>query len=113
MDNIYLSIVVPAYNEQNRIGKTLAELNGYLSKQNYTYEILVVNDGSKDKTTEVVSEAAKTVKNLRLIDNKENHGKGHAQPQGQQQAGQAADVAPVSGVAVGISMHHVKRTPRP
>lgn len=86
MDNIHLSIVVPAYNEQNRIGKSLKELDAYLSRQNYSYEILVINDGSKDKTAEVVSEAAKTVKNLRLIDNRENHGKGYVVRQGMLEA---------------------------
>lgn len=86
MENIYLSIVIPAYNEEHRIGKTLKELDVYLSRQNYSYEILVVNDGSKDKTAEVVREAAKVIKNLRLIDNEKNQGKGGVVRQGMLQA---------------------------
>lgn len=82
MQEIYLSVIIPAYNEQNRIGKTLKELDGYLGRQNYSYEILVINDGSKDGTANVVREAAKNIKNLRLIDNKENHGKGYVVRQG-------------------------------
>lgn len=87
MENeIKLSVVIPAYNEEHRIGKSLVELDQYLSKQSYAYEILVVNDGAKDKTADVVREAMKTVKNLRLIDNKENHGKGYVVRQGMLEA---------------------------
>lgn len=87
MENeIRLSVVIPAYNEENRIGKTLADFDRYLSKQSYTYEILVVNDGAKDKTADVVRGAMSTVKNLRLIDNKENHGKGYVVRQGMLEA---------------------------
>lgn len=87
MNKIHLSVIVPAYNEENRIGKTLTELNAYLSRQNYSYEILVVNDGSKDKTSEVIRAAISGgVKNLRLIDNKENKGKGGVVKQGMLEA---------------------------
>jgi glycosyltransferase involved in cell wall biosynthesis len=55
MDRIYLSVIIPAFNEENRISKTLSEANRYLSKIKYSYEILVVNDGSTDKTVELVS----------------------------------------------------------
>ncbi|KKP98717.1 MAG: hypothetical protein US71_C0005G0019 [Parcubacteria group bacterium GW2011_GWD2_38_12] len=85
-EQIYLSVVIPAYNEEHRIGKSLVELDQYLSKQSYIYEILVINDGAKDRTVDVVREAMKTVKNLRLIDNKENHGKGYVVRQGMLEA---------------------------
>ncbi len=80
--NIHLSIIIPAYDEERRISKTLVEIDKYLSKQSYNYEIIVVSDGSKDKTGEVVKELMSKVKNLRLIDNKENHGKGYVVRQG-------------------------------
>jgi len=73
---MYLSIIVPAYNEAERITKTLLAMDAYLSKVDYPYEIIVVNDGSHDATAAVVTKAARIVKNLKLIDNKENHGKG-------------------------------------
>ncbi|MGB7957660.1 MAG: dolichyl-phosphate beta-glucosyltransferase [Minisyncoccia bacterium] len=73
---MYLSVIIPAYNEADRIPKTLVAMDAYLSKVNYPYEILVVNDGSRDKTAEVVVNMAKVVKNLKLLDIKENHGKG-------------------------------------
>lgn len=50
----YLSIVIPAYNEQARIADSLYEIKEYLSKQPYRSEIIVVDDGSSDLTTEVV-----------------------------------------------------------
>ncbi len=71
-----LSVVIPAYNEEKRIARTLLEVGNFLSRQSYDYEILVVNDGSKDQTATVVRQAQATVKNLRLVDNKDNHGKG-------------------------------------
>lgn len=79
---MYLSVIVPAYNEQRRLPKTLSSIDSYLRKQPYDYEILVVNDGSKDKTAEVVEDLKVKIKNLRLVDNKENHGKGFVVRQG-------------------------------
>ena len=77
-----LSVVIPAYNEEERITKTLISVGEFLSKQVYDYEILVVNDGSHDKTGEVVRQAMPNVKNLQLIDNTQNHGKGWVVKQG-------------------------------
>lgn len=73
---MYLSVIIPAYNEERRIEKTLLSVYEYLSRQNYDYEIIVVNDGSVDRTTEVVSNLSLKIKNLKLIDEKINHGKG-------------------------------------
>jgi dolichyl-phosphate beta-glucosyltransferase len=83
---MYLSVVIPAYNEEKRLPKTLEEIDKYLSKQSYAYEILVVNDGSKDKTAEVVKQKVSVIKNLRLIDNKINQGKGAVVRQGMLEA---------------------------
>lgn len=85
-NQIYLSIIIPAYNEENRLPATLREIDKYLSKQNYDYEIIVVNDGSKDKTADAVNSLIPEIKNLRLIDNKENHGKGYVVRQGMLEA---------------------------
>jgi dolichyl-phosphate beta-glucosyltransferase len=73
-----LSVVIPAYNEEERILKTLLDVGEFLSRQKYDYEILVVDDGSKDKTAGVVKAAETQVKNMRLVPNKQNHGKGWA-----------------------------------
>ena len=82
MSKTKLSVIIPAYNEEKRIAKTLKEIDKYLRKQDYQYEIIVVSDGSKDKTAEVVGGLTTEIKNLKLIDNKENHGKGFVVRQG-------------------------------
>ncbi|TFG35793.1 MAG: glycosyltransferase family 2 protein [Parcubacteria group bacterium] len=79
---MHLSIIIPAYNEEKRITKTLEEIDRYISKQAYDYEIIVASDGSKDRTADVVKNLASRIKNLTCIDDKENHGKGYAVRQG-------------------------------
>ena len=74
----YLSVIIPAYNEAERIPATLVDIDKRLSASEYSYEILVVNDGSKDNTAEIVRKFIGTIKNLRLVDNAENQGKGGA-----------------------------------
>jgi dolichyl-phosphate beta-glucosyltransferase len=76
MSEIDLSIVIPAYNEAKRLPKTLKIINDYFVSTKYTYEILVVDDGSRDKT----SELAKSVdfKNVKVLAYKINRGKGYA-----------------------------------
>ncbi len=73
---MFLSVIIPAYNEEKRIEKTLLSVHEYLSQQSYEYEIIVVSDGSRDKTVEIVEGLKSNVQNLRLLNNKENHGKG-------------------------------------
>lgn len=73
----YLSVVIPAYNEEKRIPRTLDDVVNYLAKQNFTSEILVVDDGSKDETIKVVKEKFASVKIVQYPD-KANHGKGYA-----------------------------------
>lgn len=86
MEKIYLSVIIPAYNEEKRISSTLLAIDHYLAKQDYSYEIIVVNDGSKDKTAKIVSNFTNLIKNLKLIDNQENHGKGWVVKQGMLEA---------------------------
>ena len=86
MEKIHLSVVIPAYNEEKRIGNTLLDIDRYLSKRDYSYEIIAVNDGSKDKTAQIIKKFTNLVKNLKLIDNYENHGKGWVVRQGMLEA---------------------------
>ncbi len=66
----YLSVVIPAYNEEpNFINGSLEEVPKYLEKQDYSYEILIVDDGSDDKTATLAEEFASKTKNVRLIKN--------------------------------------------
>lgn len=75
--SIRLSVIIPAYNEERRISKTILDIDKYLSKQKYTYEIVVLDDGSKDRTKFVVEKFQDVVKNLRIISDSKNHGKGY------------------------------------
>jgi dolichyl-phosphate beta-glucosyltransferase len=77
-----LSIIIPAYNEAQRISKTLESIDMYLKKHDFDYEILVVTDGAKDNTIEVVENLIPKIKGLRLIINKVNRGKGAVVRQG-------------------------------
>jgi len=82
MEKPYLSIIIPAYNEAERLPITLVDMDKKLREKPWTYEILVVNDGSKDATADIVQKMAKTIKNLKLVDNTENKGKGGVVRQG-------------------------------
>ena len=75
-NNPYLSIVIPAYNEEKNLNKgVLDQVSDYLKKQKYTWEVLIVDDGSKDNTTKIVSGFISKHKNFKL--SKEPHrGKG-------------------------------------
>ena len=78
----YLSIIIPAYNEAERLPKTLVDMDRRLEHASYSYEIVVVSDGSKDNTVEVVKNMMKMVRNLKVIDLKDNSGKGGTVRQG-------------------------------
>jgi glycosyltransferase involved in cell wall biosynthesis len=72
------SIIVPAYNERARIGGTLERILEHLNQQKWSAEIVVVNDGSRDDTNDVVSQYAAENPQVRLIQNPGNLGKGYA-----------------------------------
>lgn len=79
MENIIeLSIVIPAYNEEERITSTLESIDAYFSVNKRSYEVIVVDDGSSDKTTAVVSALASRLANLKIYTLPENKGKGYA-----------------------------------
>jgi dolichyl-phosphate beta-glucosyltransferase len=78
----YLSVVIPAYKEGERIGRTLLEIEKYFNDKSYEWEIIIVVDGSPDNTAEISRNYANQVRNLRVIENKENHGKGYVVRQG-------------------------------
>lgn len=83
---MHLSVIIPAYNEERRLLNTLREVDRYLRNQNYDYEILVVDDGSKDKTVEIAKSLIGQIRNLKVTGYKKNQGKGYAVKLGIQEA---------------------------
>ena len=88
---IRLSVVIPAFNEETRLPATLLSVRSYLSVQPYRWEVLVVNDGSRDRTAESVLREAPDAGPIRLIEHPDraNHGKGAAVRLGMLRAGGA------------------------
>lgn len=78
-----LSIVIPAYNEEKRLQSTLEKIYSYLKGKDYEYEVIVIDDGSSDRTAEVAlgSELNKTGR-LSLLKNERNRGKGFSVKRG-------------------------------
>jgi dolichyl-phosphate beta-glucosyltransferase len=74
----YLSVAIPAYNEEHRIAESLAKLVEYLRDKDYTYEVLVTDDGSKDRTLDICRAFAAEHPWLRIIHYDANQGKGYA-----------------------------------
>jgi dolichyl-phosphate beta-glucosyltransferase len=74
---MYLTIVIPAYNEEKRLRPTLESLKFYLSKKDFEYEVIVVNNNSTDGTARLVLDFQKHFPQLKLF-NEVNKGKGHA-----------------------------------
>ena len=74
-----LSIIIPAYNEAERLPTSLARIQEYLLRRNFTaVEILVVDDGSFDGTADAVRRSAEAFPVIRLLQNPGNRGKGYS-----------------------------------
>jgi dolichyl-phosphate beta-glucosyltransferase len=73
----FLSIVIPAYNEQERLVASLASIASYIDAGELDAEVLVVDDGSKDKTAEL-AEGALAGRRGRVVRNGDNRGKGYS-----------------------------------
>ncbi len=72
-----ISVVTPCFNEGENIQKNIKKIDGYLSSRFANYEIIAVNDGSRDNTAQKLAELQKEVK-FKFIDNSKNQGKGGA-----------------------------------
>jgi dolichyl-phosphate beta-glucosyltransferase len=78
MTEPYLSVVIPAYNEEERLKRFLPGIVQFLQSKGRPFEIIVANDGSRDGTAKATQEFTKTYPMLRLIDLNPNRGKGGA-----------------------------------
>lgn len=85
MNTIFLSIIIPAYNEAKRLPNTLEQVFAFLVTQPYSYEVLVVENGSTDNTYELAKEYIKKYPALQVL-HEENRGKGNAVRHGMVQA---------------------------
>lgn len=81
-----ISIVIPAYNEEKRIALTLEKSVEFLEQRSWECELLVVDDGSSDRTVEEVREFARRQPLARCLQNERNRGKGYSIRHGVQQA---------------------------
>jgi dolichyl-phosphate beta-glucosyltransferase len=71
-----ISVVIPAYNEEKNIINAIKRIDKYFKRTKY--ELIIVNDGSKDNTEKLVKDARKKNRNIFLVNNKSNRGKGYA-----------------------------------
>lgn len=80
----FLSIVIPAHNEENRLPDTLEQVFHFLEKQSFSSEVIIVENGSSDRTLNVAQEFAATHKNFRVMQSE--RGKGAAVQRGMLEA---------------------------
>ena len=81
----FLSIIIPAYNEESRLPDTLEQVFHFLGKQSFESDVIVVENGSTDRTFDVAQKFAEQHKSLRVIHNEER-GKGGAVQRGVREA---------------------------
>jgi dolichyl-phosphate beta-glucosyltransferase len=81
-----LSVVIPAFDEEARLGPTVERLVAFLQARPWRWELLVVDDGSRDGTAALTARLAARLPGVRLIDGGPNRGKGHAVRLGMQAA---------------------------
>lgn len=73
-----VSVVIPCYNEENRIENCVSRLSSYLSEKYAEYEIILSNDGSTDRTASLAGKASETCPNVKTVGYERNRGKGCA-----------------------------------
>src|SRR5260221_2825423 len=83
---LQLSIIIPSFNEELRLPRSLELVAAYLNNSNRSREVLVVDDGSTDRTAQVAAAFADRIANLRVLKNGENRGKGYGVRHGMQEA---------------------------
>jgi dolichyl-phosphate beta-glucosyltransferase len=84
--DVLVSIVVPAYNEERRLGATLSGWLEFLTAQPYTFELIVVDDGSRDNTAALVQDVSRRSPAVKLHQLEPNRGKGAAVREGVMQS---------------------------
>lgn len=80
--NTRLSLIIPVYNESSRFKNGFDHYYSYLKKQKYSWELILVNDGSKDNTLTLIEAVKKGKPNVSVVTYDNNHGKGYAISEG-------------------------------
>jgi glycosyltransferase involved in cell wall biosynthesis len=76
--NFSITIIIPAYNEEKRLLSSMQRIIEYCTSQNWDYEVVIVEDGSTDRTLNVIHDLISKDNRIKLISNKERLGKGRA-----------------------------------
>lgn len=84
--HIYLSVIIPCYNEEKRFKKGISHYLQYLKETGYTWELILVNDGSKDGTLRLMKDIKNRSRKIKITSYAKNHGKGYAIVQGVKKA---------------------------
>jgi len=81
-EEFYLSVIIPSYKEEKRLLKSLEAIKKYRESHDFAIETIVVVDGSPDNTGEIAKKYQSQLKDLKVIDRKENKGKGYTVKEG-------------------------------
>ncbi len=108
MRDIRISVVAPCFNEGRNIRKNINRINDYLAERFARYEIIAVNDGSRDNTGEELADLRREI-GLKVIDNAVNQGKGSAVKDGMLAASKESDVVMFLDSDLGIPIEELDK----
>jgi dolichyl-phosphate beta-glucosyltransferase len=103
-----ISVIMPCFNEGENIRKNIRKTDDYLASKFDDYEIIVVDDGSRDDTNEELKRLQREIK-LKIIDNKENQGKGGAVKDGVLASNSRFDVVMFLDSDLGIPIEELEK----
>lgn len=105
ISNHSISVIVPCYNEDVILEENIIVLNTYMAELGYDFEILVINDGSSDRTAELADKLEKKLDNLRVIHHPYNLNLGNALKTGFQNS--TGDILVVMDIDLSYSVEHI------
>lgn len=108
MKNTKISVVTPCFNEGKNIRKNIKRIDDYLKQRFDHYEIIAVNDGSRDNTAEELLSLQQEL-GIKVIDNKENQGKGGSVRDGMLAISEESDVAMFVDSDLGIPIEELEK----
>jgi len=104
-DNVSISIILPCYNEEAILEFNISSVINYLNTSNYNYEILIINDGSKDRTGEIADKLQIKFEQVRVIHHPYNLNLGNALQTGFQNS--KGDILVVLDIDLSYSVDHI------